>query len=136
MVGMLISGTSNTLVLKYQDNTVAAGHPYMHPFLQTAFMFFGEFICLGVFQLKRAYFRANNPYPTLGLNDEVNGVDTGRYKINIHPWLLAIPASLDLIASTLTFISLTMIDASVYQMLRGLIVIFVPLISMILLDNK
>jgi hypothetical protein len=33
MAGMLICGTSNTLVMKYQDATIADGQYYTHPFL-------------------------------------------------------------------------------------------------------
>ena len=54
MVGLLITGTSNTLVTKYQNVTVSAGHVYHHPFLQCFFMFIGEFLCLAIFKIKEA----------------------------------------------------------------------------------
>lgn len=57
-------------------------------------------------------------------------------RTNINPVWLAIPAFLDFLASTCIFISLIMIDASVYQMLRGLLVVIVPLQSMLLLGRK
>lgn len=82
-------------------------------------MFIGEYICFGIWRVKQNY---------------VTSQEVG--KTNIHPAWLAIPAGLDLVASTLTFISLTMIDASVYQMLRGLIVVVVPILSMIFLGTK
>lgn len=115
MVCMLIAGTSNTLVLKFQDRTIADGLPYNHPYLQCAFMFIGEFICFGIYHLKVHYIKRNGGLP-LGFNDENLGVITteGKHKTNINPLWLAIPALLDMIASTLIFISLTMIDASVY----------------------
>jgi len=57
-------------------------------------------------------------------------------KTNINPLLLAIPACCDIIGSTLTFIALTLCAASVYQMMRGTIVIICAAMSMIFLKKK
>ena len=57
MMGMLLSGTANTLVGKYLDNSEAPkGKDYprgdttgcylfTHPYMQTSFMFIGEISC-------------------------------------------------------------------------------------------
>lgn len=91
-------------------------------------MFLGEFICFGLYHLKTRFLRSSDISTTM---DQQTSIRT-----NIHPVWLAIPAFLDFLASTCIFISLTMIDASVYQMLRGLLVVIVPLQSMILLGRK
>lgn len=57
-------------------------------------------------------------------------------KTNINPLLLAIPAALDVVASTLMNIALTMVAASVYQMLRGMIIIVTAVMSIIFLKKK
>jgi len=57
-------------------------------------------------------------------------------KTNISPLLLAIPATCDFLASTLMFIALTMVDASIYQMMRGIIVVICALFSVIFLKRK
>lgn len=57
-------------------------------------------------------------------------------KTNINPLLLAIPAAFDIIASTLMNIALTMVAASVYQMLRGMIIIVTAGMSIIFLKRK
>jgi drug/metabolite transporter (DMT)-like permease len=57
-------------------------------------------------------------------------------KTSINPLLLAIPASFDIIASTLMNIALTMIPASVYQMLRGSIIIITAGMSILFLKRK
>lgn len=49
--------------------------------------------------------------------------------------LIAIPAMCDVVASTLMFIALTLVDASVYQMMRGLIVFITALFSIIFLKR-
>ena len=53
MCGMLIFGTINTLLQKWQDQTEALGHDFTHPYLQTAVMFSGEFCCMDIFVIKR-----------------------------------------------------------------------------------
>ena len=55
---------------------------------------------------------------------------------NINPLLLAIPASFDLVGSSLMNVALTMIPASVYQMMRGNIVIVTSLMSIIFLKRR
>ncbi len=62
--------------------------------------------------------------------------DSTKLRIDINPLLLAIPASLDIIASTLMNIALTMVAASVYQMLRGMKIIFTAAMAIIFLKKK
>ena len=42
MVGMLLTGSANTLIQKYQNDSVALGNYFTHPYFQTAIMFSGE----------------------------------------------------------------------------------------------
>ena len=59
MLLMLITGTCNTIFLKLQDAATTPTGPdkaeikYVHPFVQCAVMFVGEFSCLGVYGLKK-----------------------------------------------------------------------------------
>jgi drug/metabolite transporter (DMT)-like permease len=57
-------------------------------------------------------------------------------KTNINPLLLAIPATCDIVGSTLLNIALTMCAASVYQMMRGTIVIITALMALIFLKKR
>jgi drug/metabolite transporter (DMT)-like permease len=57
-------------------------------------------------------------------------------KTKINPLLLAIPATCDICGSTLMFIALTQCAASVYQMMRGVIVIITALMSIAFLGKK
>lgn len=56
--------------------------------------------------------------------------------MNASPLLLAVPATCDFMASTLMFIALTMVPASVYQMMRGIITVITALLSIIFLGKK
>ena len=58
MVGMLLSGTSNTILMKIQNLTPGLdGIQFNHPFLQCAVMFIGELLCGGVYVAKILYYR-------------------------------------------------------------------------------
>jgi drug/metabolite transporter (DMT)-like permease len=57
-------------------------------------------------------------------------------KTDINPLLLAIPGTCDFFGSTIMFFSLLMVPASVYQMLRGAIVIITAVLAVIFLKKK
>jgi drug/metabolite transporter (DMT)-like permease len=103
-------------------------------------MFVGEFLCLLVYFAKTMYIRSNKkedpdapPEPPGGL---ITTPDGRVLKTKINPLLLAIPASFDVIGSTMMNIALTLISASIYQMLRGMLVIVTAFMSIIFLKAK
>ena len=57
-------------------------------------------------------------------------------KKRIHPLFFAIPALLDLIASSLLFISMTLLPASVVLMLGAFIILVTSVMSVIFLKRK
>jgi drug/metabolite transporter (DMT)-like permease len=57
-------------------------------------------------------------------------------KTKINPFLLLIPASFDICGSTLMFVALTQCAASVYQMMRGIIVVITAAMSILFLGAK
>jgi hypothetical protein len=59
-VGMVVTGTVNTLVTKYADDTSAKDiqgnyKKFHHPYVQTLFMFIGEFLCLLAYKANYFY---------------------------------------------------------------------------------
>ena len=55
MLGMLVSGTANTILMKIRNETIvdeAKKLKFNHPFVQCAIMFIGELLCLGVYGIK------------------------------------------------------------------------------------
>lgn len=102
-------------------------------------MFIGELMCLGVYGIKLLWQRRQR---SLGKSSsEVMSPGEAaagevQLKTHINPLLLAIPACFDCIASTLMNIALTMVAASVYQMLRGMIIIITACMSIIFLKRK
>jgi hypothetical protein len=63
MLGMLLTGTANTMILKIQDmehSPPGGCNQFTHPYMQGMFMFVGEFVCFGLLFIKRAIFGHEN----------------------------------------------------------------------------
>ena len=100
-------------------------------------MFVGELLCLGVYGIKiLMQKKPNKESEAVPMSPGLKNAESLHLKTNINPLLLAIPASFDCIASTLMNIALTMVAASVYQMLRGMIIIITAVMSILFLKRK
>jgi len=142
-LGMLITGSINTIATKVADWQRAPGASYndpcplwpgdnstsvdarkpcafIHPFFQALFMFIGEFTCLGAFYAQRAWQRSRNQpvKPALPFK---------------QMYIFLLPACCDMTATSTMYIGLLLTYASFFQMLRGSVVIFTALISRVFL---
>lgn len=81
-------------------------------------MFVGEFFCMIIYGIKKGLFgqRVEEDY--------------------VNPVMVAIPACFDICGSTLMFIALTVCAASVYQMMRGVIVVITAFMALWFLGRK
>ncbi|KAF9427426.1 hypothetical protein BGZ76_002352 [Entomortierella beljakovae] len=163
VIGMLVAGTANTVISKYQDrvcvNNCDNPDPKTHehfeqPIWQTLNMFVGETLCLvlaSVFAyIAEKYGRAK--WADLILDDEEEDLavieSDGLIVPPVHHYvrkqklegirvlLLWLPTLCDMTASTLMNVGLIYCAASVYQMLRGALVIFTGLLSVIFLGRR
>ena len=131
---MICAGTLNTLSAKHTNLMKAKGtnpkdeHYFDHPFFQTGLMFFGEMLCLFAFQA------LNTIQKLTGRCIYSNNEDF--LENNITPLVWILPASCDLIGTTMLFIGLSWTFASSFQMLRGSVVIFTGVFSVIFLKAK
>lgn len=110
MTGMLITGTCNTLFLKYQDNTVALGNKFTHPYLQCGIMFVGMLSCTLVLVAKRI----RRHFAKTPLLSDSTTPSHLLLVSNANPLLLAIPAFCDFTGCSLQYVALTMVDSSIY----------------------
>ncbi|EKX53281.1 hypothetical protein GUITHDRAFT_91990 [Guillardia theta CCMP2712] len=111
---MLVSGSINTICTKYADMQCT----FDHPFVQAAGMFLGEMFCLFALQAVLCFgipVERNRDYPVM---------------------LFALPALCDLVGTSLMYLGLTMTYASVFQMLRGSVVLFTGILSVIVLGKR
>eukprot|EP00037_Helgoeca_nana_P032066 m.412002 g.412002 ORF g.412002 m.412002 type:complete len:450 (+) comp28772_c0_seq1:73-1422(+) len=108
-----------------QNAALYSFRQFDHPFVQSFTMFVGEFSCLIVFKL--IIFSSTR-------NGGKSPFEMGEQKFNPLIWL--IPAICDSCATTAMYIGLTMTYASSFQMLRGSVVIFTGLLSVVWLGKK
>ncbi|XP_073985672.1 transport and golgi organization 9 [Rhodnius prolixus] len=132
-VVMVFTGSINTLTTKWADHLKAKGtdgktREFDHPFVQALCMFFGEFLCLVVFKV--LYFAHKRKQDSA----EENGLIKGRQDFNA--FILLPPALCDMIGTSLMYIGLNLTNPSSFQMLRGSVIVFVALLSMIFLRRK
>ncbi len=102
-------------------------------------MFVGELMCLFVYFGKTLLCKPKMPDD----DEEETPASPGtklakktKLKTKINPFLLAIPATFDICASTLMFMALTQCAASIYQMMRGFIVVITAAMARIFLGKK
>ncbi|CAL8106967.1 unnamed protein product [Calicophoron daubneyi] len=148
VAAMLFTGTINTVSKKMQLDCKALGyydhskndtrtlHEFSKPWFQTLLMFLGEFLCIfgfiAVRYRKRQRMVRDGTYRELSEGEPKVGI----VHVPIFSWVFAIPAALDLLGSTLAGIGLLFIDASIWQMIRGSLIIFAGLLSICFLKRR
>ena len=125
MLIMLITGCANTIVLKVMDeiHVTDKGYKYIHPYFQSIIMFFGESLCLAVYLC----ITSKQTSPSAQRAAQANLLPTNNF------FILGFPGAMDFCGSTITFIALGLVPASVYQMMKGFIVVITCLFSFIFL---
>ncbi|KAK7481163.1 hypothetical protein BaRGS_00027596 [Batillaria attramentaria] len=148
MIGMLVTGSINTISKKAQNdcnvkgypngtaNNTATVHSFDHPWFQTWIMFIGECSCLIGLGLarrreKKQFIKEMNWAAQLGREPEAPPSHP-----RVFQWVFLLPTVCDLIGTSLAGIGLLYVDASVWQMLRGSIIIFAGILSKIFLKRK
>ncbi|KAG0236137.1 hypothetical protein BGW42_004021 [Actinomortierella wolfii] len=153
VVGMLVAGTANTIITKYQDRVCVANcddpDPKKHehfeqPLWQTLNMFLGETLCLvlaGVCALLAAKF-GRAKWASLVLEEEddealVAVESDGLISPSTANPLHSAPVEKKKLDGPLLMnVGLIYTSASVYQMLRGALVIITGLLSVIFLKRR
>ncbi|CAG9537189.1 unnamed protein product [Cercopithifilaria johnstoni] len=129
---MVITGSVNTIVAKWTDSMKVDSKHFNHPFVQAICAFIGELSCLFVYFIAR--------YIQKLYGDEDSGCDTsiltGRNSLRFNPWVFAVPAFCDVLATSIMYISINLTQASSFQMLRGAVIIFTGLFSVAFLRSN
>lgn len=148
VAGMLLTGTINTLLNKWQDLSCVGNcadpdpirrHYYEQPIWQTLNMFIGEALCLLVFYASQAF--KSEPAPDSELSPLLEVVQEP-VPLSLPPlegfkqMYFLLPTLCDLTATTLMNVGLVYISASIYQMLRGSVVLFTATWSVLFLNRR
>ena len=134
MLLLLITGSINTIANKLQQNTKSKGVKYKgHQKFITFCMFNGELLCLLLYWIKEGRYKKRQKSETLISNNTENNE-----KIKKEPkiWYFLFPALFDILASSISSISLSFLASSIYQMFRGAIIIFTCIASILILKSK
>ena len=101
-------------------------------------MFVGEALCLVVYGIMRFQEKRNqnSEQEEMLKSPGMASAEITGLKTDINVLLLAIPAIFDILASSLMFVALTRVAASVYQMMRGGIVVITAILSVLFLKRK
>ena len=99
-------------------------------------MFVGELMCLFVYFGRKLTQKKKTDEDEVPLSPGTQAAVETKLKTSISPLLLAIPATFDICGSTLMFVALTQCAASIYQMMRGIIVLITAIMSILFLGNK
>jgi drug/metabolite transporter (DMT)-like permease len=142
--GMLVFGTATVVIQKLIFSFTAKGsdpptvHTFEKPWFQTEAMFLGMMLCLVVFEVKRCinrYKASSAMRQALLKGDEPAEAPKAMSHMKYYLYVLA-PAMCDLLATCLMNIGLLWIPASVWQMLRGSMVIFSAILSVVFLKRR
>ncbi|KAL3139686.1 hypothetical protein ABBQ38_003997 [Trebouxia sp. C0009 RCD-2024] len=139
---MLLTGSVNTIATKYQDIT-PVGHTrtgeeltFKHPAVQSAFMFLGETLCFLPYFFLR-WRKQQRHKAERGAAYISSGASSSRQKRRIRIIAaFALPALCDAAATTLLNVGLYYTYASTFQMLRGTLVLWAGLLTILVLHRR
>jgi len=153
-VGMLITGTMNTIVTNFANLASAPGttapstiwgklngetqrnHAFDHPFFQALCMFLGEFLCLLAHMVTKKR-RTQTPREIQAEADGVEVQESSNCRqVETGSFWFALPACCDMCGTGIMYSGLCLSYASVFQMLRGSVVVFTALLSCVALRRK
>lgn len=135
MATMLLFGTCTVVVQKFLFAQSANGrtdkgypnpHDFKKPWFQTSSMFVGMALALIVYEIQHLCCRKPETLPP------AEAEKTAHWKYYLY---VGVPALFDLVATALSNIGLLFIDASVWQMLRGSMVLFSSIFSAFILKR-
>ena len=107
--------------------------PFRHPFLQACGMFVGEMMCMVAYHLVQCY-RKRRQQRSSGI--EVQEQPEESQPRSYNPFIFLPPALCDMTATSIQYIGLTLTYASSFQMLRGAVIVFTGLLSMVFLRKR
>jgi len=142
LTGMLIFGTCTAITMKMQLVMTCTGygdlvHTFDKPFFQSIAMFVSMALALPlswiVDAIKGKCMKSKNIYEPL---IDVNIQTASEKPKKKNPIVIAIPALFDLVASTMMTYGLIYVSVSIFQMLRGSMVIFSTILTRIFLPGR
>jgi len=140
LVFMIITGTFNTVFTKLQNVSYdkILGASFSHPWFQSLLMFMGEFYCAIVWIFAKNYFRNKDEEEKREyiINHPKSSMATKPELPEVPPYIFLVTCGCDIIGTTLLNFALLNMAGSVFQMLRGGIIIVTCLFLVIFLKKN
>ena len=139
--GMLFFGTCTVVVQKFMFEQYSTGrnsnyHKFEKPWWQTFIMFIGMLAALFVYYSYEYVHKKLKDKKQNLLKEEENSEDKTQKNTLKTFFILAIPALCDLLSTGISNVALLWIQASVWNMLRGAMVVFSALFHALILKRK
>jgi len=143
LTGMLIFGTCTAITMKMQLVMMCRGygdldHTFDKPFFQSIAMFASMALALPISwigdTIKKQCSKNKNIYTEPLIDANIQTATEKPKKKN--PIVIAVPALFDLVASTMMTYGLIYVSVSIFQMLRGSMVIFSTILSRLFLPGR
>jgi drug/metabolite transporter (DMT)-like permease len=136
MTGYLLAGAINTILLKSLDSYTANDKRFRHPYFQVSSLFLGEFSCMFMSLIVSFINRKRARLSEYRVLTTQSAFRSSTFRDKLRVFLFGIPAILFLVAACLMFLGLALSTASVYQMARGSLSVFVAIYSVVFLKQK
>jgi drug/metabolite transporter (DMT)-like permease len=140
---MIATGSINTIANKLQNISISLDRRYQHNWFITFCMFLGETLCLVSYYIKITFQKSQNKNLQEDLMVDSGNMDKTEEDSEeseklppASPFRLMLPALCDFFGSSIMTIGLGLIASSVYQMLRGSLMIFTTMFSIVVLKTR
>jgi len=137
VVLLVFAGTVDSISKKTLNINHSLGKKFKHPFFVTFLMFLGEIVCLIFYMFgntdKKKQTKEGEKEESIALS-QIEREENLKPELSIY--MLIVPTILDLIATTINTIGLTMLAGSAYQMMRGASILFVAILARFYLKTK
>ena len=142
----VMTGSANTILNKYMLSTKSKDAKFgIHPWFITFGMFIGESFSLILFYFSNKKNKIKNIEKLTELKDNVNLINSNDTSTNADNsdkkkiakyYIFILPALCDFFGSTIATFGLVYLSSSIYQMMRGILIIFVMILSILILKSK
>jgi len=141
IIGMLLTGTLNTLMTKIQFTCKSVGlngelETFSKPWFATLNMMGAMFVVGVVDKLVRMWGKGDEKETPLMVDHVGQSVREQETPYMKKVLLVSVPAAFDIVATALCAVGMLYIPASVWQMLRGSSIIFAAFFSVVFLKRK
>jgi len=136
---MPVDSCSNSTAHPVQEGQCPTGcAEFDHPFVQALGMFLGEAMCMLAFKVMMgvAWVWSDEEGEDSENSGETVEAKGEKLEDSFPIYIFAAPAACDCLATSLMYLGLTMTYPSVFQMLRGSVVVFTGVLSVVFLGRK